>query len=555
VAHPGSDQADAAFTVADTLALPAMREGIPQVLAGENQLERSVRWVHSGEYADMPSVLKGGELLLTHGINIPHREPDQRRYVADLSRVGLAGLVIELGNALHQIPRAIVDEARREDLPLVVLHQPVPWVEVTEAVHRAIVGHHAALLERGQKLQDRFSELVASGAGVADVLRTLAEEIHNPVVLSHDGELLYTAPRGHPHAAVSSAWKAATRELPDAPAMFSVSMTAVGDPHWGLASVLALDQAVQPFDRVAMERAVPILALAFLRAHEAETLAARDHGEFLDALLDSEAQLDDSRAFRRASAVGFDRRTSWLLPVVADLAPGDGRFDERRWALVSRDIRSELSSRQIPAVVGTLSPERQLVAVLGLNAPERRAALVDMVAEVIKRAVERARAHAEAVVCAGRLSPSWRELSSGLRETADAVPAMRQAPWQLWHDVSGPNLRRLLWRLRDDPALADFVEQRLAPLRDYDAQHRSELIKTLEVYCAHGGHKTEAAKALHLERQSLYKRLVRIEALLGGELADEETLLGLHLALRARHVLEEAGVAPASSRWRRPAAR
>ena len=538
--EPRSSRTDAAFTIADALALPAMREGIPEVLAGEAQLARPVRWVHSGEYADMPSVLKGGELLLTHGMNVTSREARQRRYVADLARAGLAGLVIELGTAMQRVPGAVIDEARRHDLPLVILHRPIPWVEVTEAVHRAIVVRQAALLERGQELQDRFSALIAAGAGVADVLRTLADELRNPVVLSHQGELLYAAPREHQHAAVAAAWEAATRRLPQAPSMLSVPVAASGDPHWGLASVLALDGPFEPFDRVAMERAVPMLALAFLRANEAETLAARDRGEFLDVLIDADARLDESRAFRRASAGGFDRRSSWLLPFAADLASGAGRLDERRWALVGREIRRELASRQIPAVVGTLGQERHLAGVAGLNAPERRVALADTVAETVRRAVRRADTDADVVVCAGRLSPSWRELGTALRDTVAALPAMRHAAPEPWHDVSSPNLRRLLWTLRDEPALVDFVEQRLAPLRAHDARHRGELLNTLEAFCAHGGRKTETAKALHVERQSLYKRLTRIEALLEAQLTDEDTLLGLHLALRARHVLEAA---------------
>jgi purine catabolism regulator len=525
------------MTVGDALALPAVREGIPEILAGEAQLARPVRWVHSGEYPDMPSVLKGGELLLTHGTYIPRGEERQRRYVADLSRAALAGLVIELGTAMDQVPGAVIDEARRHDLPLVALHRPVPWVEVTEAVHRTILLRQAALLERGQVLQDRFSALLASGAGVADVLQALADAVHNPVVLSHDGELLYTAAGEHPHTAVASAWEAATRRLPQAPAMLSVDVAAGGDSHWGLVSALALDRPLESIDRVALERAVPILALGFLRAHEAETVGARDRGEFLDALLDADLRLDESQASRRASTVGFGRRTSWLLPLAADLAPGSGRLDERDWALVGREIRRELASRQIPAVVGTLSQERHLAVVAGLDA-ERRVTLADTIAEAVRRAVRRSRPEGEVVVCGGRLNPSWRELRAALRETIGALPAARHAPAEPWHDVSGPSLHRLLWTLRNDPTLGDFVEQRLAPLRAYDARHQGELVKTLETFCAHGGRKTETAEALHLERQSLYKRLARIEALLGAKLTDEDTLLGLHLALRAQRVLD-----------------
>ena len=73
-------------------------------------------------------------------------------------------------------------------------------------------------------------------------------------------------------------------------------------------------------------------------------------------------------------------------------------------------------------------------------------------------------------------------------------------------------------------------------------------MNTLEVFCAHGGQKTETAQALHLKRQSLYKRLARIEALLDAQLTDEDTLLGLHLALRARHVLDDAVSGPRGRR-------
>jgi len=54
-----------------------------------------------------------------------------------------------------------------------------------------------------------------------------------------------------------------------------------------------------------------------------------------------------------------------------------------------------------------------------------------------------------------------------------------------------------------------------------------------EAYLAAGGRKAEAARALHLERQSLYLRLHRIEELLGVSFDDEDAVLGLHLAVRA----------------------
>ncbi len=532
------------LTIADALELPVLREGVPEVLAGHRQLPRPIRWVHSGEFPDMPAVLKGGELLLTHGMSIRTQQSRQRRYIADLARAGLAGLIIELGSPIRRVPAQVIDEARRHDLPLIVLHRPIPWIEVTEAIHRTIVRRQDALIERGQELHDRFARLVAAGAGVADMLNALADTVGNPVVLTRDGEIVYSASREHHHAAIASAWDGAARQLPDAPAAITVPVSVVDDPAWGSATVLGLERALDPFDRLALERAAPMLAFAFLRAHETEMLAARERGEFLEALIDREAPLANHQAYRRAASIGFIARSSWLLPIAADLAAGFGRLDEGRWALVGRHVRQELESRQTPAVVGTLSRERHLAVVVGLANLEQSTSIASATADAVQRAVLQTGSDAPVVVCAGLPRSSWRELRDALRDTIDALPAMRQAPPRPWHDVSRPGLRTLLWALRGERALAEFVDRTLEPLHANDAGRQSQLLHTLEAFCAHGSRKAETARALHLERQSLYKRLAKIEAILNVDLDDEDARLGLHLALRARRLLGGAGLGP-----------
>jgi purine catabolism regulator len=487
----------------------------------------------------MPTVLRGGELLLTHGMTIGAGDARRRRFIADLARAGLGGLMIELGAGMKRVPSALVAEASEHDLPLIVLHRPIPWVDVTEAVHRAIVNRQAWSLQRGQELHDQFAALVAAGAGVPEVLRALADSVQNPVLLTRDGEILYAAARQHPHGALSSAFEAVSRGLPHAPPTLEVPVAVATDGEWGVVTVLGLERPVEQFDRIALERAVPVLALAFVRGHELETLAARDRGEFLGALADPDATVDDRVAYRRAAAIGFEARASWLVPVVADISPGVGRLDAQRWALVAREVRHELQSRGTPAVVGTLEREAHLAMVIGLAHADQRAPALDALAATLRQAIARVRDAVVPVVCAGGPSATWTDVGAGLRESIEALPAMRHAPEAAWHDVSKPELRRLLWALRGQRPLTDFVQRRLAPLREYDEgrRGRSDLLQTLEALCAHGGRKAETARALHLERQSLYKRLARIEELLGEDLDDEDTLLGLHLALRAQDLL------------------
>ncbi|MBV9338128.1 MAG: helix-turn-helix domain-containing protein [Solirubrobacterales bacterium] len=96
----------------------------------------------------------------------------------------------------------------------------------------------------------------------------------------------------------------------------------------------------------------------------------------------------------------------------------------------------------------------------------------------------------------------------------------------------------MLLKLRENPDLRNFVHQRLEPVVEHDRRRATKLLPTLQVLLDHQGRKAETARALHLERQSLYHRVQRIETLLDSPLDDPDTVLGLHLALRARRHLE-----------------
>ncbi|MEW1778125.1 PucR family transcriptional regulator [Streptomyces sp. NPDC086777] len=142
-----------ALTLREVLALDPVRAARPELLAGEDALDRPVRWVlplildfaRSGgtptsEAYEGVSFLDGGELLLTNGFGLTDADDElRRRYVRELAARGAAGLAVEVGRALPGMPPEVTDEARRLGLPLIALHRVVPFVRITEAANRAIV--------------------------------------------------------------------------------------------------------------------------------------------------------------------------------------------------------------------------------------------------------------------------------------------------------------------------------------------------------------------------------------------------------------------------------
>jgi PucR family transcriptional regulator, purine catabolism regulatory protein len=531
---------DQEITVAAALRLGPLSEGVPEVLAGAGSLKNPIRWVHSGEWLEMASVLRGGELLLTTGMGFPDSPAAQRKFIASLAERSIAGLVIELHTSIDQVPKSVVEEAETRHLPLIVLHREVPFVEVTEALHREIVGQQALALEHAEQAHRRFTELILDGAGVPEVLEELADLIGNPVLLQKADEgVLYHHPHATTDAAVLAAWDTVTHRLPEAPDHVSVSVEVGRGRTWGTLTALALSSPLRKHDRIVLERGASVIAVSMLKRNAEPSMAARRRGRFIASLMHPGAAIDEREATEMAAELGFDRRALLRLSIVAI---GTSRWledeasEEAPWPTLWREVTRELESMRMSAIAGVL-PGEGLAIVVALRAESDRAEVAGRISRTLRSAGESRLSDQELIVCAGSVARSWTEVGAELHDALEMSHAVVRAPRQEWLDTTAVRLEPLLWALRNDEALRSFVRRRLDPLAAHDREHRTQFLATVEAYCVHSGRIAETARELHLQRQSLYKRIERVQELLGCDLAEPDTRLGLHFALRARSYL------------------
>ncbi|MFF7176767.1 PucR family transcriptional regulator ligand-binding domain-containing protein [Streptomyces pseudovenezuelae] len=100
------------LTVRTALELEVFSRTTVRVYAGERNLDRPVRWVHTGEIPDIHRFLTGQEMLLTAGLGMGATALEQRAFIRRLADAHAAVLVIELaGRVFDSMPEAVIEEA------------------------------------------------------------------------------------------------------------------------------------------------------------------------------------------------------------------------------------------------------------------------------------------------------------------------------------------------------------------------------------------------------------------------------------------------------------
>ncbi len=118
-----------------------------ELSSGRGAAKAHVRWVHITELIDPTPWLKGGELLLTTGIQLKGPKV-QHELIERLAEHEIAGLGFGTGFAHKKVPVALVNAARKLDFPVFEVPYELPFIAITERVFAQLVDERYELLQR-----------------------------------------------------------------------------------------------------------------------------------------------------------------------------------------------------------------------------------------------------------------------------------------------------------------------------------------------------------------------------------------------------------------------
>ena len=391
-----------------------------------------------------------------------------------------------------------------------------------------VISARTEQVERAAAVHERLAAVMLGGGGLPQVAAAVVDVLGGSfVVLDPNGRVLVQAgspvppeltaalvtptasarsPRGSRALAVSG---------PDGEPVVVAPVFAGADV---LGHVLSVGRELDETDVRILERSAVVTALLLLQERSIADAEQRVRGELFDDLF-ATPQRDVEGLHRRALHLGVDLSQPHVVAV----------------ARVAEPSRAAAAWRAARAVHGKggMSGQYRGDVVLLLAADDASAAA--------RRVAAQLRDSVGCPVTVGAVGPGAgaAELAELYREAArccDVLLSLGRGGEAAGTDDLG--IYGLLLSAAGQDELRRFVRRSIGAVVDYDAQRRSELVRTLLAYYGSGGNLTRTAQELYVHVNTLYQRLDRITTLLGERWRSGDGALQVQLALRLHAALD-----------------
>ncbi|GAA1249301.1 GAF domain-containing protein [Prauserella halophila] len=391
----------------------------------------------------------------------------------------------------------------------------------------AQIEEHNRMLERAADLHERLTELVATGASIIELAEAVATGI--------GGSVLVTDATGAPLTPLENA-----PSPPDPAVLAEISDRSVAVPqaevgplriapvHAGttrLGFVVFAGRQLDDDDVRALESAAMVTALLLtdLRAHE--EARSRLAGELFAEIASHPETEQRIRARAAASGLALaDPPYSVAVAIEADYAEASSQPPR---SALGKDLTGIALDR-----AGLAQVTASHVAVILPSADS--AQLADDLATQLTETAGKP-------ITIGAVGPfdTLADASAGLSRALNCAKILMRigrqgtgaTPEQL-------GMYTLLFSDTGRGQIEEFVWEVIGPVLSDDTGREGSLARTLEAYLECGAQPGQAAKELFIHVNTLYKRLERVDRLLGAGWRRGEQLLQVHLALRLATLLE-----------------
>lgn len=496
------------------------------VRAGEDRLETPVRWAHVSELADPVPYMEGGELLLVTAMTLDAEDREaMRRYVRRLVGAGVVGLGFAVGVYYDDIPDALVEAAKEEDLPLLAVPRRTPFLAISKAVSAAIAADQYRAVTAGFEAQRELTR-AALAEGPGGVVARLAAHVDGWAALyDASGAVVAAAPEWAARRAARLT--ADVERLRERSAPASAVVGDSGDDRVELQSLgsgrrvrgalaVGTGAPLGTAERYAVHSAVALLTLTTERSRALQEAEQRLGAAVLRMLLSS--QQDHARAVAGDLYGGLLDAPFRLL--IAEPAGEPDPAAEHPLQAFAESLEAAAARAGEPLLDVPDMDDRLMVLAAdgGAVVAACTAAYADKEAE-------------DAEVVVGLSAPTGPIAAAGAYKQAEQALSVARRRGRALVEHEELAAGSVLPLLADD-AVRAFADGMLRALYEHDATGRGDLVASLRAWLSRHGQWDAAAADLGVHRHTLRYRMRRVEEILGRSLDDPDVRMELWLALK-----------------------
>lgn len=505
-----------------------------EVIAGEKGLNRSVKWVHVVEVIQINKLLNGSELILTTGLGW---RGDKELFLPLLSQLidcHAAGLCIEIGSHSMIIPEEVINIANANDFPIILFHEEVPFVEITQDIHSLLINQHYQMISDLESYSQQLNKKLLEIDDYEEILIFFQRHLDVQVIAifnENESEMKFV-----PKLPESEQNEYITFISKNEPTTMTRYPVQISGHQYAELIIVSKIRELNEFDLLIIDRTVTAFAQLLLRNLYVEEKKTVEESKWITDWL--EGNHSDQAILEHLSYVDPELKLDGNVVCICKINWNvkSVNMDGTYFKLLSRNIFEQNGFH-----VFLTEWKHHVIFILGNKRTKKtwRERLSDGLRRI------------ENIDYNGKLKISSISIGVGkyvnrVSEIHVSYKAAREA-LHLQEILTDENrsyfyedlhLYRIISLVHKHDDLYDVVREYLAPVIEYDQKYNGRLMETLRMYLACMGSKQETAKKLFVVRQTLYHRIEKIEKLLGKNFMSTEKRLALEFMIVAFDYLQ-----------------
>ncbi len=500
-----------------------------EVIAGEAGLLRIVRWAHVIEIVQIDNFLTGDELVLTTGISLQHSIEDFLSFVKSLIHTNCAALCIEYGTYLQTIPEAIISLANQHSFPIIVFHETVPFVRITQDLHSRIMNQQYLMISSLESYSQTLNKNALLGQNTEDILQNMYNELKTQIIFSiKDREPIF-----YPNMPHSKRQK--LLNIKQTAYQFKHEPIFIVDQHYAHLTLYREDRLFTEFELLILDRTATALAQLLMREFYIEEKRDIEDATILADWIDHKLSKEEIYKFIAAHHANYHFYSGTIFILSSPNTIMKVQEDIVYSKLYYRNLFEQ--NGFIPFLF-----ERKSYVIFILlytkDSKSSREQLNTLFSTLQKTDFYKKQMLQGYQIAIGKVVSDAEEIPKSYQTALETLYICRkvQTTSFFYDDL---HLYHLIYKLQMQVNLQEVIQDYLQPVIDYDKKHNSKLLETLQVYLQTNGSKQQTANQLFIVRQTLYHRLKKLESLLGENFMKGHNRITLEFMLLANSLIED----------------